>query len=213
MYNLLPVYNRKENIYLNIIHIFKQRKTLSNSMKAAVINIMLLQKHESFIAFIRGLNDEQFMGSINNKWSAGQQLQHIYLSVKPLTQALLLPRFVLHLLFGKANRPSKIYEALIQKYKDKLTSGGRATGRFIPAAVDVNKKDELLKKLENSIKKLSAQILQYKEQELDILILPHPLLGKITLREMMYFTIYHVEHHHAIAKRNLDEIEKDDKKI
>jgi hypothetical protein len=29
--------------------------------------------------------------------------------------------------------------------------------------------------------------------------LPHPLLGKLTLREMLYFTAYHADHHrHSI---------------
>jgi hypothetical protein len=35
------------------------------------------------------------------------------------------------------------------------------------------------------------------------LILPHPLLGKITIREMLYFTAYHVQHHENIIKRDL----------
>jgi len=43
----------------------------------------------------------------------------------------------------------------------------------------------------------------FSEEDLDKLILPHPLLGKLTLREMMYFTIYHVQHHQRIVERNL----------
>lgn len=50
---------------------------------------------------------------------------------------------------------------------------------------------------------LIKSIQKYSEQELDQTILPHPLLGKITLREMLYFTIYHVEHHHHLTKNNL----------
>jgi hypothetical protein len=38
---------------------------------------------------------------------------------------------------------------------------------------------------------------------LDLLILPHPLLGKLTLREMLYFTLYHVEHHEKQVLENL----------
>jgi hypothetical protein len=34
-----------------------------------------------------------------------------------------------------------------------------------------------------------------KEAKLDNFIAPHPLLGKITLRELCYFTIYHTQHH------------------
>ena len=44
--------------------------------------------------------------------------------------------------------------------------------------------DSLCKKLKN-----------YSEKELEVYILPHPLLGKLTLREMLYFNILHAEHH------------------
>ncbi|CAN5267722.1 hypothetical protein BH11BAC6_BH11BAC6_08480 [soil metagenome] len=45
------------------------------------------------------------------------------------------------------------------------------------------------------INKLCKRVNAYKETALDIYILPHPLLGKLTLREMLYFNILHGEHH------------------
>ena len=42
---------------------------------------------------------------------------------------------------------------------------------------------------------MARQTSQISEHKLDRCILPHPLLGKLTLREMIYFTIYHMEHH------------------
>jgi hypothetical protein len=140
-------------------------------------------------------------------------MEHLYLSVKPLTKALQLPHFILRFIFGKANRPSKTYEGLVEKYSSKLAAGGRASGRFIPKPVAVNEKEILIGKLQHAIKKLAAVLNKYTEEELDQIILPHPLLGKITLREMMYFTVYHAEHHLAITKRNLDETEKQDNKL
>jgi len=41
------------------------------------------------------------------------------------------------------------------------------------------------------------------EDDLDRVMLPHPLLGKLTLREMLFFTIYHVEHHLGILRQGL----------
>lgn len=179
------------------------RLHIKSTMKQAEIIQKLSENHEAFIDFIYALNKEEFEAVINNKWSAGQQLEHIYLSLKPLTQVLQIPRFLLRLIFGKANRPSKKYEVLVEKYKDKLANGGRATGSFIPALVLADKKEVLIKKIQHAVYKLTSLISHYKEEELDSLILPHPLLGKLTIREMLYFTIYHVEHHEAITKRNL----------
>ncbi len=172
-------------------------------MKKTEIIQKLTENHEAFIDFIYSLDKEEFETAHNSKWSAGQQLEHIYLSLKPLTQALQVPRFMLRLIFGKANRPSKKYEALVEKYLDKLANGGRATGRFVPALVMADKKEMLIKKIQHTVYKLTSLIKSYKEEDLDRLILPHPLLGKLTIREMLYFTIYHVMHHEAITKRNL----------
>ena len=48
---------------------------------------------------------------------------------------------------------------------------------------------QLLKKVEN-----------WKESDLDKYVLPHPLLGKISLREMLYFTDFHILHHNTLTK-------------
>ena len=51
--------------------------------------------------------------------------------------------------------------------------------------------------------KLNYNSDKFSEDEIDTYILPHPLLGKLTIREMIYFTIYHVEHHQNNTKQNL----------
>ena len=33
------------------------------------------------------------------------------------------------------------------------------------------------------------------EEELDTYLIPHPLIGKMTLRELLFFTVYHIGHH------------------
>lgn len=143
------------------------------------------------------------MLSRNEKWTAGQQLDHIRLSVKPVNQALAMPKLGLKAMFGKANRPSKSYDELVTKYKLKLQEGGVATSRFIPTEVTIEQREKLIKSVNDVVGKLCKQLLDYSEKNLDELILPHPLLGKLTLREMMYFTIYHVVHHYAATEKNL----------
>ena len=172
-------------------------------MKQNEIILQLNRNHASYIDFIYSLNHQQFMQTHQGKWSAGQQLEHIYLSVKPLTQALLLPSFLLRLLFGKANRPSRKYEVLVEKYTNKLANGGKASKKYIPSVVSNNKKEMLIKKLQHTIYKLASLIRHFNEEELDTVVLPHPLLGKLTLREMLYFTVYHVKHHEDGLKKNL----------
>jgi hypothetical protein len=114
-----------------------------------------------------------------------------------------LPKFIISLFFGKTNRPSKTYDELVNKYLGKLANGGKASGRFVPDKGSIKKKEKISKSLSASINRLVSNIERFSEEDLDTLILPHPLLGKLTVREMMYFTIFHVEHHFESVKKNI----------
>ncbi len=173
-----------------------------NMDKQAIIS-KLHESHNSFITYLDSLTNEEFMISNNEKWTAGQQLEHIYLGVKPIRQILSSPKFLLKLIWGKANRDSRSYDDLVKKYLLKLENGGRATGRFIPKAVSIEKGQHLKVLLKKEVNQLSSKLDKFSENDLDTFILPHPLLGKLTLKEMLYFTIYHVGHHEEMTKRNL----------
>ena len=163
----------------------------------------LNEKVDSFNNYIATLNKEQFEATPNGKWSAGQNLDHLIRAIKPLQLAYGLPKFALMILFGKTNRPSRTYDEVVNKYKTKLGAGGKASTPFIPPIIKFEKKDELIKKYDEQKQKLIEKIEKQSETHLDKYILPHPLLGKVTLREMLYFTIHHNEHHlHSLIDRN-----------
>ena len=171
-------------------------------MKQEII-AQLTVKHKNFADLVSSLNDVDFVFSADSKWSVGQQLDHIILSVTPLVKALWAPRFVLTVLFGKANRPSRNYDSLVQKYLSKLDAGGKAPKPFIPPPVEASQKKKLQEKILRLVTTLCKRVDGFSDQQLDEYILPHPLLGKVTIREMLYFTIYHVEHHQKMVLKNL----------
>ena len=166
-----------------------------NTYTNAEICTLLAHSFGAFSQKVSDASEVDFEASPNGKWSAGQHLDHLIRSVKPLNQAFPLPKFLLGMLFGKTNRPSKSYEDLVQKYQDKLGAGGAATGRFVPSPISFSQKNKLLQEYENQGKKLERNLKKWSEADLDTYIAPHPLLGKITIRELLYFTIYHTEHH------------------
>ena len=151
--------------------------------------------------FVDQLDEKAFERAPEGKWNAGQQLDHLLRSIEPLNLAYWLPTFVLKLIFGTANRPSKTYEELVEKYESRLAQGGGATGRFIPRPIPFAEKQKLIEQYENQKKKLIKKINAYNENALDHYILPHPLLGKLTLREMLFFTIHHNVHHLALIRK------------
>lgn len=165
---------------------------------------LLRTNHAQFIDQVSSLSDSDLCYAPEDKWSAAQQLDHIVKSVSPVNMAMGLPKFILKWKFGVANRPSKTYEGLTEKYTRKLREGGKASGPFVPPAVAADQKEKLLAKLKSLVKNLSGKTETYSEEALDKYILPHPLLGKLTLREMLYFTAYHVQHHRELVQKGLD---------
>lgn len=172
-------------------------------MNKQELSDQICEHHYAFIDYVSSLSNEDFEKSIQEKWTAGQQVEHMIKSVKPITQAFLLPNLLLKVVIGKSNREGRSYDEVVTKYNQKLEEGGKAPSRFVPNKINANQKSLLLKSLKKVTFTLSTQIESFSEEELDTLLLPHPLLGKLTLREMMYFTIYHIQHHHRKTKENL----------
>jgi hypothetical protein len=182
--------------------VFPKSHLLLIMQRESIANL-LIQNHQRFTNYLQAMPDHTFVFAPTGKWSAGQQLDHLVRSVSPVVLACKLPGFLLKLLFGKPNRPGRTYDELVAKYKAKLLQGGRASGRFIPAAITPLQKQERIDALTGLVAKLAERVNLMPDEKLDGILLPHPLLGKLTLREMMYFTIYHVQHHKEGIERSL----------
>lgn len=167
------------------------------------IQDQLRTRHAAFMAMLDALDEEAFLRQPGTAWTAGQQWAHIVASVSPVALAFALPKWGLRMWMGKSTRPSRSYDALVARYLEKLAAGGRASGRFVPKPVAWSDKARLRRDLDVAVRRLIRRIGRFSEAELDTMLLPHPLLGKLTLREMLFFTVHHVEQHHHITLRNL----------
>jgi hypothetical protein len=154
-----------------------------------------------FIAKLNDLDQHFFELTPNGKWSPAMQLDHLIKSVKPLNQAFKLPTFCFKLLFGKIKRENLTYDNLVDLYLAKIKMGAVATGAFIPPKIEFSKRPKLIEKFTLENRKFISSLEKFTESDLDTVLLPHPLLGKITIREMYFFTIYHIEHHLEIIKK------------
>tara|TARA_R110002124_G_scaffold195520_1_gene362578 strand:+ start:15243 stop:15593 length:351 start_codon:yes stop_codon:yes gene_type:complete len=106
-----------------------------------------------------------------------------------------LPKFLLKFRFGTRNRPERTYDELVEKYHEKLKAGGQASAAFIPPIITTEQKEPLLNVYESEKIKLVKVLQKWSEKQLSTNVAPHPLLGKCTVRELLYFTIYHNYHH------------------
>jgi hypothetical protein len=163
----------------------------------------LRENYQNFAEEVSALSKPDFIFSADGKWTAGQQLDHLVRAVAPVKTALSLPKFVPKLLFGKIDRCLMDYDQVVATYQGKLAAGSKASRRFIPPGISFEKREKLRDKLLTLVKDLTVKIENFNEAQLDKYLLPHPILGKLTVREMLYFTIYHCQHHHRAVLRNL----------
>jgi hypothetical protein len=157
--------------------------------------------------FVRSQPNEHFGVSVQEKWSHGQQLDHLIRAAKPLILAFRLPKIAPRLLYGKPNRPSRTYTEFVAKYHAALAKGGRASSAFIPPVVENGAKSDLLTEYADVHIRFAGALKGWSEAALDGYLLPHPLLGKCTIREMIMFTVCHNHHHFAaIQERSASSI-------
>ncbi|GER57903.1 hypothetical protein ULMA_00110 [Patiriisocius marinus] len=164
----------------------------------------LKNSHRTFIEYIRGMTIDEFEFSHQTKWSAGQQLKHIVLCIYPVVQVFGMPNTLIKNKFGLTETNSLSYEKILTDYLEQLNIGGKAPSPYVPGVISENEKEELLNTLSKLIDQLNVEIERFTEKELDTLCIPHPLLKKISLREMLYNVIYHVKHHQNQTKNNLN---------
>ncbi|MFM2224704.1 MAG: hypothetical protein RJA07_906 [Bacteroidota bacterium] len=175
-------------------------------MDKQTIITQLTKNHTSFIDYINGLTTEELMFSYQNKWTSIQQLQHIVLCVKPIERVFSMTTFDIEQNFGKTDKLSSTYEILLSNYLEKQKEGAKAPERYVPEVVSHNQREILCETLIKSIQNLCSKIENFTEQDLDTFCIPHPSLGSLTMREMLYNVIYHVEHHQNQDKQNLQHL-------
>lgn len=173
-------------------------------MNIATISEQIRDKHLIFTDYIKSLNDEEFNFAPAGKWNARQQLQHIILCVDPLMKAFHIPKDVLKAKFGMMDRKSFSMDELYEMYIGKLKEGGKAPDRFVPGQEFENASNQLCENLVTTVEGLIKGIHNFSEEELNQYAIPHPLLGKISLREMLYNAIHHVQHHEKMTRKNLN---------
>jgi len=159
------------------------------------------------LTFWRDFTPDKFAAPIGDAWSPADNIRHLIKSTLPVTKAFKLPALVLRTLFGTAKEASLSYSDLVSRYKAILDAGGTA-GRFAPrmvsAPTDIEQwQVKLISVCSDSLSDLSRAASRWSEAELDRYRLPHPLLGKITLREMLFFTHYDFSHHKGNVVRRL----------
>ncbi len=155
--------------------------------------------------YFAALSPEVFFAHPPEVWSPGENLQHLIQSVSPVARAMQVPREALSKRFGTAERRSSSFTDLHDTYKTALANGGAASGPYLPVFetenTDKAAQEQIIQKWVEVSGALVAAGEGWDEDELDTYPLPHPLLGVLTMREMLFFTTFHNLHHINDARR------------
>lgn len=161
----------------------------------------LEESFEEVASCVEALSDRDFETAPQDKWAPGTQVLHLTRSAEPVNTALRLPRFVPALLFGKSRRPSNDFDWVVSQYRSSLEQGGEASGRYVPEAVPATQRASTIGAYRREKQRLVTALSKWSEEALDRYQLPHPLIGKLTVREILFFTVYHTRHHAESIRR------------
>lgn len=154
---------------------------------------------EEMNQFLNEITASQFVQAPEGKWSSGQQVIHLIRSTKPI--AMLMQGDIAQIeAFGQLERTPWDYDTLVQNYCALLATGAKAPPQFAPKEVKPEDKDALVAKFVEAQQALLQALDKWEEAKLDQYCIPHPLLGNFSIREMMFFTIYHTGHHLRFMK-------------
>ncbi len=157
-------------------------------------------------AYLSTLSDSVFFAPQGAAWSPERHVRHLQGSTEPLVLALKLPRWMVGLRFGHHHGPSRSFADIRAVYLGHLAQGADA-GRFTPDAEappgdPAARRAEIMAAWAAATVGLQNALQRWPEESLDRHRLPHPILGLLTVREMLSFTVYHTAHHlRRIAER------------
>ena len=163
--------------------------------------------HAESVRYWQEFDSASFLAPIGDAWSPAGNVRHLTKAMRAVTKGLQLPRIFLLLAFFAPRRPSRSFDGMRDVYRARLAEGASA-GPFAPGprvtTTDPgSERAQIMTDHAVAVEALSRAIAAWPEPLLDRRHLPHPLLGKLTVREMLFFTLYHNQHHVDTVRRRV----------
>ncbi len=157
-----------------------------------------------FLSLVEPLSAAAFERNPGGKWSAGQDLAHLVKTLRVIRIGLMVPPGVFRLFLGSPNRPSRPYDQFSARYKEKMSAGIQAPAYVLPPKVGFADRQQLIGQIKDLNERIIRKMNSLEERTLDHYIVPHPLFGKITLREFFMAIWLHTDHHTALLQKKLE---------
>ena len=178
---------------------------MQDKMNKQDLKLELLRAKKETIDWLNSRPEDQFNEIlVEDKWPVSHHIYHLIKSTKGVSMGMGLNKLILRFKFGINNRDESTYSDLHKKY---LLALDKLKGKPIPRSFEsetgrVFKKVELIERFEGEINAMVSVLDKWNEKQLSKYVLPHPVIGKLTIREFSYFTILHTYHHLDNLKKN-----------
>lgn len=148
--------------------------------------------------YLATLSTEEFFAPQGGYWSPAGHLRHLIKTLRAVGGGLGQSRAAL-LLFGRSKSGSRSYDAVVSQYLAAI-EGGVDAGKYgpsdrVPDLTPDAWRSQIIDRWGEAGSELRKALLGWSEEQLDRYRLPHPLIGKLTLRELLLWTLYHSAHH------------------
>lgn len=150
--------------------------------------------------FLRQIPPDRFFAHPDKGWSIAENVKHLSKTTWPITMGLKLPSAVPSALFGKG-KGSRPFAEIKRVYYASLAEGFQA-GIYTPGkavAGQAEQQEKLIRKFEASVNDLIDAFSRLDDVLLDTVRMPHPAIGRLTLREMLYSSLNHDIHHMSVV--------------
>lgn len=131
---------------------------------------------------------------IPGKWTIAGHLYHLIKSTRAVNQGMLLPKLGLRTMFGKNNRPERTFQETLDKYRIAVKDIV-APSKYAAEAGRTFERAALITQFEKELQDMIKGLGKWKEADMSVYVMPHPAIGKCTIREFIYFTTFHTNLH------------------
>ncbi len=175
---------------------------MNPAMTQAKLVQALEARHNEVVDYFSSLPEATLLADTAPKWNPAQHLIHLTRSNSRIAQGFQAR----HALPNHKTGQSRSYETVHDTYIANLAQAPSELLAKNGAAVQIeagSSRDQILEAYRNAGNALRGGIQTWMEAELDSKAMPHPLLGLLSVREMLEFALYHDLHHLEGVRKTL----------
>lgn len=173
--------------------------TTSQPNSSVPTETLIREAHDHFRNALLELSSVEQHQATPGKWSPLQHLEHLRLVNASFTRYLMSEKEKLRAKFGLADRPSRSYSDMDTVINRYFAQPVKAPEALVPPELGSQEASHIHANSMDTLNGLLQALRAWTESERDLYLVPHPFLGSLTVREMLYFNALHIRHHERLA--------------